>query len=59
MISQGVASAPPATFIRVSAAPEPAPAAPFAVRLDELQLAFDGPPPPAWFAALLRELAPC
>ena len=31
----------------------------FVVHVDDHALRFDTPPPPAWFAAVLRELAPC
>lgn len=47
------------TFVRVTTTPAVAPSATFVVQVDALALRFGAPPPPAWFAAVLRELAPC
>lgn len=54
------ASAPaePPTFLALSVA-RIEPAAAFSVRIREHELSFEAPPPAAWFAAVLRELAPC
>ncbi len=46
-----------ASFVQVTTVPVAAPI--FVVHVDERTLRFDSPPPPAWFAAVLRELAPC
>lgn len=50
---------PPATphFIQVSVAPPPSGAFPLSIGPHELR--FDAPPPVAWLAALVRELASC
>jgi hypothetical protein len=42
------------SFVQVT---PPATATTFTVRIDDHALRFDAPPPPAWFAAVLRELA--
>ena len=46
-------------FVQVMATPLVAVPAAFVVRVDEHMLRFDAPPPPAWFAEVLRELARC
>ena len=53
------AQAPTPQFLPVAVGPQELPAVPFTVRLANHTLTFDAPPPPAWFAALLRELASC
>lgn len=54
---------PPRAFLQlavVGAAPEAqAETRELAVRVRDVTLRFPEPPPPAWFAALLRELGPC
>lgn len=47
------------TFVRVTTSPVDAPPTTFAVHVDDHALVFEAPPPPAWFAAVLRELASC
>ncbi len=47
------------TFIQVMATPVAAVSATFVVYVDEHALRFEAPPPPAWFAAVLQELARC
>lgn len=60
-----VVLAPPATFMDVTPAAEPAPVLEsITVRvgppgLTSCELDFDKPPPPTWFAAVLREVAAC
>jgi hypothetical protein len=49
----------PAPYAFVEVRSQPVPAAGFVVRVNAQSLTFDAPPPPAWFAELLRELAPC
>ena len=44
-----------ASFVRVAHGVSTA--EPLSVRLADLRLAFDAPPPPSWFTAVLRELA--
>jgi len=46
-------------FVQVTTTLVDAPPTTFVVHVDDHALVFDGPPPPAWFAAVLRELAPC
>ena len=46
-------------FLPVAVAPHELSAGDFTVRLAGHTLHFDTPPPPAWFAALLRELPSC
>lgn len=55
---------PPGAFLRLAARAEGTrqidhEPEPLAVRLGERLLRFDAPPPPSWFAAVLRELGPC
>jgi hypothetical protein len=45
------------SFVQVTAVPGAATATTFVVHVDAHALRFDAPPPPAWFAAVLRELA--
>lgn len=51
----------PAPFAFVEVKTPPADASPdgFVVHINDQALSFDAPPPPAWFAAVLRELWPC
>lgn len=49
----------PAAFVQVATTAADRPPTTFVVHVDDHVLAFDGPPSPAWFAAVLRELAPC
>ena len=57
----------PLAFLRIAAPADAssfvdaaaAPAVPFVVQAGEHLLRFDQPPPSAWFAAVLRELASC
>jgi hypothetical protein len=44
------------TFLEVLSVPVQAPAL-FSVQVAGLRLTFEQPPPPAWFAALLRQLS--
>ena len=48
----------PTRFVQVPTS-LPKPTTALAVRLAGHELSFDAPPPPAWFAAVLRELTPC
>jgi hypothetical protein len=45
------------SFVQVTTVAPPPPT--FVVHIDDHALRFEVPPPPAWFAAVLRELAPC
>lgn len=51
-------SEPPA-FLAVVATAGVARAETFSVHFGDVALRFEGPPSPVWFAAVLRELAPC
>lgn len=46
-------------FVEVIPEPAETTPTPFVVHLRTHALGFDGPPPPAWFAAVLRELESC
>lgn len=54
-----VAAPASCSFIEVTTVPEDELAPMFVVRVDDQALGFDAPPPPAWFAAVLRELRSC
>jgi hypothetical protein len=53
-----VSDAPEAAPAFIQVTPSVAPSG-FVVHVDDRPLRFDAPPPPAWFAAVLRELDPC
>ena len=48
-----------APFVALTPAPEVGPDVAFAVTVGAHALQFDAPPPPSWFANVLRELATC
>jgi hypothetical protein len=54
-------TAPPMarSFVEVAAVAVASSRTAFIVYVDDHALRFEVPPPPAWFAAVLRELAPC
>ena len=49
----------PGHFVALSVAAPVETAGPLVVHVGDHELRFPSPPPPAWFAAMLRELAPC